>query len=354
MDNSFISNLNSVLQNFSIPQKVYNFDPVNVGLINCTYIVLELNEPKYILQKINTDVFKNVEGLMQNYNNVAKLLNSNSSSRFKIYNTHENKSFDTLNNNCWRLISFVKNSINYNTTSEEKIAFEAGKLIGNFHALLQNENPNDYIETIPKFHDLQLRLNQFEHAYKNASFNKTNSTKDEVDFIRETLPFLKQLNHSILPKRICHNDTKLNNMLFSKNSNKALCLIDLDTVMPGFFYYDFGDALRTLVNGVMEDEKDLEKISFNTAMFEQFIKGIKVSGVKITKPEIESLQYGAVYMPFIHGLRALTDYLNNNIYYQVSYENQNLDRCKSLFKSAELTKENVSYMNSVIKKELLG
>ncbi len=353
MDNSYINELNSILQNFSVPQKVYNFKSINIGLINYTYVVFELNKPKYILQRINTSVFKNVKGLMHNYNNVIKLLNSNSHSEFKIYNTNDNTSFYTLNDDCWRLISFVKNSISYNTTSEEKIAFEAGKLVGNFHALLQNENPNDYIETIPQFHNLQLRLHEFKQAYKKASFNKIDVTKSEVDFVQKTAPFLTQLNNASLPIRICHNDTKLNNMLFSKDSNKGLYLIDLDTVMPGYFYYDFGDAIRTLVNSAKEDEKDLEKITFNTIMFEQFIKGLKISDLKITTPEIASLQYGAVYMPFIHGLRALTDYLNNNVYYQVSYENQNLDRCKSLFKLAKLAKEKIPYMSSSIKKELI-
>ena len=152
-----------------------------------------------------------------------------------------------------------------------------------------------------------------------------------------------------LPVRLCHNDTKLNNILFSKTNNKALCLIDLDTLMKGYFFYDFGDAARTIANTAAEDEKDLNKITFNKELFSAFIDGLKNSTRFLSASELKTLPLGVVFMPFIHGLRALTDYLNGNIYYQVAYENQNLDRCLSLFNFAEKAYAEIDFISKEIK-----
>jgi Ser/Thr protein kinase RdoA (MazF antagonist) len=154
-----------------------------------------------------------------------------------------------------------------------------------------------------------------------------------------------------LPERISHNDTKLNNILFNKD-NKGLCLIDLDTIMKGCFHYDFGDAVRTIVSETNEDEKDLNKIKFNITLFESFIDGMNSYGTFLSLKEIEYLPIACALMPFMHGLRALTDYLNSNVFYKVSYENQNLDRCKSLFQFSRLALKNQELIKTIIQEKI--
>ena len=166
------------------------------------------------------------------------------------------------------------------------------------------------------------------------------------------LPLVTDPKLKLLPKRLCHNDTKLNNILFSKTTNKALCMIDLDTLMPGLFLYDFGDAIRTIVNPIPENSTDYDAITFDKELFTAFIDGLAPHISFLTKEEKETMALGAVYMPFIHGLRALTDFLNNNTYYKVSYENQNLDRCTNLFTFTNAAFENLDFMNALVIEKL--
>ena len=204
------------------------------------------------------------------------------------------------------------------------------KLLGNFICFYKNTKTDNYIDTIPRFHDLNLREEQFFAALSTASIEKKEIAKESIVFAKEVLLTLTELSKKMLPVRVCHNDTKLNNILFSKKENKALCLIDLDTLMKGHFYYDFGDAIRTIVNTAPEDEQDHTKITFENTLFEAFINGLASVHPFLNKEEIIDLHLGAIFMPFIHGLRALTDYLNNNIYYKVAYEKP---KPRSLFKS---------------------
>ncbi len=235
---------------------------------------------------------------------------------------------------------------------DANIAFEAGRIIGKFHQLMEDGHKADYVNTIPNFHNLEFRKKEFLSAKAVADSAKLDIAKEPIIFAEEILVKLQVLGQAELAVRICHNDTKLNNILYSKESNKALCLIDLDTLMKGYFYYDFGDAVRTIVNTAPEDERELHKITFERDLFNAFVDGIATNGPFLSKEEINTLALGAVFMPFIHGLRALTDYLNNNIYYKVAYENQNLDRCLSLFDFTQKALNEMDYMQHVIQEKL--
>jgi len=231
----------------------------------------------------------------------------------------------------WRLLTFVPDSIAYYFSTEPKVAFEAGRILGLFHKFLANLAVDDFKEIIPGFHDLTSRGEEFRHALKLASRERLQSATKEIRFAEQTILELEQNKPAGLPLRICHNDTKLNNFLFSTKTGNALCLIDLDTVMPGYIHFDLGDAIRTLANPFPEDEIALEKISFDLRMVASFLEGIGESEVELSRVEKQAIPYGAVLMPFLHGLRALTDFLNNDIYYKVSYSDQNLHRSRSLF-----------------------
>ena len=214
------------------------------------------------------------------------------------------------------------------------------------------EAPLDmFKDSIPGFHDLNLRARQFAEATGSATADKLKEAEKAILFAKLTLEELRFYDPRNLTLRICHNDTKLNNILFHKQDKRALCLIDLDTVMKGYFHYDFGDAVRTIVNNVNEDEKNLSKITFNKGLFEAFVDGLSENSDFLTKAEIQHLSFGVKLMPFMHGIRALTDYLNGNIYYKVTYETQNLDRCHNLFAFTKKAAEHMDYMQEVIIKK---
>ncbi|WP_405384779.1 phosphotransferase enzyme family protein [Maribacter sp. LLG6340-A2] len=346
------SSLQPVLQKFNITGAQFRYSPLTAGLINDTYLVTTAEHQQYILQKINTQVFSHVGELMKNINHALTHLSATDYAPITFVNTKNGENCLQENGVFWRMMTYIPNSTTYNTTTNTNIAYEAGRIIGKFHSLLSPVDPNLFYDTLPKFHDLDHRTHQFEQALQSADSTKLKTAKEAIKKAHSFLNELQDLDYSKLPLRICHNDTKLNNILFSKNTDKALCLIDLDTLMKGYFFYDFGDAIRTVVNTAPEDEKDHHKIIFDEPMFTAFIDGLATHPHLLTKAEKESLPLGAVFMPFLHGLRALTDYLNNNIYYKVAYENQNLDRCLSLFHFAEKALQNKDLMAAYIQRKL--
>ncbi len=344
--------LKSILKNFQIPDLSYEFEIISNGFINDTYLVSNNGDPIYILQRINTNVFTNINSLIKNLDLVLPLLQHNAYETITLAKTDSGESFYNEGaSNVWRLMTFIKDSVVFNTTTDPEIAFEAGRIIGLFHKILDNFEVDQLEDTLPKFHSISLRHDQFKEVYERAEKERIISAQKAITFVEENISMLKKINADELPIKVCHNDTKLNNILFSKNK-KSLCLIDLDTIMRGTFLYDFGDAIRTIANSAVEDEKDLSIINFSLEMFESFVEGLADNGNFLTQKEKELLPLGAVLMPFLHGIRALTDYLDNNRYYKVSYETQNLDRSYSLFRFAQLAIDNQSQMAEIIGKKL--
>lgn len=348
--------LHTVLKRFAISTANYRFQEVNNGYINDTYLVLVNTFPKYILQRINSSVFSDTEGLMQNIQQAFRFLDAADYAKIELKKTKTGAGYyRSESNESWRLMTFIAESTTYNTTKDPKIAFEAGRILGRFHQLMAKAPSHLYTPTIPDFHSISLRKVQFETAVLAQNQpEKIRRTAALQDLIATLMPHMVALSEQAQPLRVCHNDTKLNNILFAKNDHKGLCFIDLDTLMPGYFYYDFGDTVRTLVNTAPEDEQDLSKITFNEDLFQVCIDGLGANGPLLSRAEINALPMGAVYMPFMHGLRAYTDYLNGNVYYKVAYADQNLDRSKSLFHFSQLALEKVPYMKSVLASTLRG
>ena len=344
--------LNVILNEFKIVSKEYSFQSLTSGYINDTFLVLNQGQPLFILQRVNQNVFENIEGLMMNISHALKRLKSNDYLQIKLVRTLSGKRYFSDRSGYWRVMTYVTDSTTHDTTTEPEIAFEAGRIIGRFHKLLENEPIEQYIDIIPKFHDLELRKMQFLASLARVSEEKKQTASSTISFAKDMFKKLEAVKSGELPQRICHNDTKLNNILFSTETQKALCLIDLDTVMKGHFHYDFGDAVRTLVNTAPEHEQDHEKITFEKYLFEAFVDGLASNGSFLTKEEIQVLTYGAILMPFLHGIRALTDFLNGNIYYKVAYENQNFDRCLNLFNFTKKALNHFDYMNEIISTKL--
>ena len=344
--------LEDLLGNFPVAFGEMTFSPLTSGLINETYLVYSDAHPSYILQQINADVFSDVVGLMDNYAAALLHLNAPDYTQLKLVKTKKGASYFSGPQGHWRLVGFLPNTITYDTTNDVKIAEEAGRIIGRFHMLLEHENPDSFVDTIPGFHDLPLRMRQFEEALAQTAAPALNELAAAIDFAKSTAKILQEGIANKLPVRICHNDTKLNNILYSSATKKALCLIDLDTLMAGHLMFDFGDVVRTVVNPANEDIKELSRIAFRTSYFEALVKGLASTRLAISPQERTSLAFGAVLMPFLHGLRAFTDYLNGNKYYKVSYKEQNYDRAKSLFKFSQKALEHLPYMQETIKAHL--
>ncbi|MEZ2416102.1 phosphotransferase enzyme family protein [Muriicola sp. E247] len=340
------------LKHFVIEQRDYKIRSVGQGYINTTFRVQEENLTVYILQCINNKVFPDVPALMENLRTILPLLAAEdyhpisfmpSKARLPYYKDEEGA--------FWRLLTFVPNSVAFDLTHEPDIAFEAGRILGLFHSCLENLPAASFKEVLPGFHDISLRRKEYLLALKQANSERLQSASKEIEFAEEAF-FKLDVGFENLPVRICHNDTKLNNFLFSNVTGKALCLIDLDTVMPGYIIYDLGDAIRTLANPVSEDDTDLKKIGFDLDMVTAFLRGIKKSKLKLSDSEKQAIPSGVALMPYLHGLRALTDYLNNDVYYQISYADQNLDRCRNLFCFTRIVLEKKDAISKLVKSVL--
>ena len=345
--------LNNILRNFQIPEQPYEFETISNGFINDTYLISVNKNPTFILQRINTNVFTNIGSLIHNLDLVLPLLKHQHYKSITLAKTVSGDSFiKTGNNDIWRLMTFIKDSVVFNTTTNLKVAYEAGRIIGLFHKILTNFDTDQLKETLPKFHRIGFRYEQFKEALEKAKPMNIENAKKAIDFVEENISMLNGINVDELPVRVCHNDTKLNNILFSKD-HTSLCLIDLDTIMKGTILYDFGDAVRTIANTAAEDKRDLSRINFTNELFDSFMDGLAANGNFLSQKEKDLLSLGVVLMPFLHGIRALTDYLENNRYYKVAYETQNLDRCFSLFRFAQLAINNQLHMKKSIAEKLV-
>ena len=328
------------------------------GHINDTYLVKTSEGINYVLQRINHDVFKDVPGLISNKVSVSKYLHKKLAHLSKDELNRKVLSFvQTTNNNYyhldskgnyWNLMVFIDNSITFETVKNKEIAYEGGKLIGDFLNLTSDFDASKLTEVIPKFHDMSFRFSQFEAALKIASKERLQKAKKYIEIVgslKDEMHIIQNLKESgAIKLRVTHNDTKISNVLFD-TYNKGLCVIDTDTVMPGVVHYDFGDAIRTICNSAAEDEKDLDKVNFNLEFYNAYTKGFleKVESA-LSPTELKYLPLGAKTMIFIMALRFLTDFLNGDIYYKTKYAEHNLDRAKNQFKLIESMSEKMDVL----------
>jgi len=353
----------TIVSRFDIIGDYSDCEPIEVGHINDTILVKTINEndPDYVVQRINHNIFKDVDKLMINIHRVTshirKKLAANEETKNKKY-LELVKSKDgllfhqDLNENYWRCYVYCQNgSADYNEITPG-MAFEGGKALGKFQSLLSDLPGGPLHETIPDFHNLEKRLASFNNSCKKNIATRAKSVQAEIEFFKSRADDMLKIHHlgkqGMLPIRITHNDTKFNNILFDENAN-ALCIIDLDTVMNGYVHYDFGDAIRTLANTAEEDESDLSKVNFNFELFENFSKGYLKETISIlTETEIQHLAFSAKLMTYIVALRFLTDYLDGDTYYKTKYPNHNLDRTRNQMQFLLEMEKEFSRMEEVI------
>jgi hypothetical protein len=244
----------------------------------------------------------------------------------------------------------------FDVVENTKIAYEGGKAFGIFMSLLADLPADTLTETIPDFHSMEKRLESFFSSIADDPVNRVKDIAAEINFIKQraeqmlTIP--KLIKSGLLPKRITHNDTKFNNILFD-DTEHAMCIVDLDTVMPGSILFDFGDAIRTGANTAIEDEKDLTKVDINLPIYEAYTQGfIKSTRHTLTPVEIENLAFSARFMTFIIGLRFLTDFVDGDPYFRTLYPEHNLDRAKVQFRLVEQMELNAGKMREIVLQSL--
>ncbi len=335
--------LEYVLGQFDIHVDV---QPYGNGHINDTYLV---TPQKYILQRINTAIFKNPEELMENISNVTSFLRQKISATggnpdretLTVIPTKEGKRFYRLDaNNSFRLYLYVADTKTIEDSKTAEDLYEAGIGFGHFQKLLADYPVENLFETIKDFHHTPKRVEALKEAVQKDLAGRADSVREEIAFALENAfwadAVVKGMEEGEIPVRVTHNDTKINNILFDQETGKAVCVIDLDTVMPGSILYDFGDALRIGGSTGAEDETDLDKVWFNETAFEAFAEGY-LSEMKesLTKREWELLPLSVKLMTYECGIRFLTDYLNADTYFKIHREHQNLDRARNQFKLVE-------------------
>ncbi|MBQ7308250.1 MAG: phosphotransferase [Clostridia bacterium] len=358
--------LKNILNKFNIKGNILSYKMLTNGNINST-IKITVNKngdlKDYVLQKINTNVFKNPTLVMQNISNVTKHLQSKylldpdkDRKVLNFYPTNKNTYyFKSDINEYFRLCDFVPNSTTFNVTNDKKILEETGKAFGEFQLLLSDFPIDDLHITIKNFHNTVNRFELFRKAIKEDPKNRVCQVQKEIESYFELEEIATKMHimstKNQLPLRVTHNDTKCNNVMFDKQTLSRLCVIDLDTIMPGLIGFDFGDAIRFCANSVCEDEKDTTKVFLDLDKFEAFSKGF-VTLVKpsLTPNEIETLPLGAITMTLENGLRFLTDYINGDTYFKIDYPLHNLDRTRCQLVLAKDMIKNLENMKNIIKK----
>jgi thiamine kinase-like enzyme len=350
--------LSNIISKFQIEEKPISVLPFGSGHINDTYKV-ETEGKNYLLQRINHSIFRDVEGLTDNFLKVTghireKISHSNSGQKtLKIHPTKSNSYFHKdIEGNYWRLLDFIQDSSSYDLVENNTIAYEGGKAYGQFVKMLSDFPAETLVETIPQFHDINFRLSNFRNAVKKDTAKRVSKSKKEIDFIEARTNEMKLIirlgSENKIPLRVTHNDTKINNVLFNK-AGKGICVIDLDTVMPGYIHYDFGDSIRTFTNTADEDEPDLFKVEMNPDYYAAFTKGfLEETKAILTEEELNTLAFSAKLMTYIIGLRFFTDYLEGDVYYKTKYPEHNLTRAKTQFKLLESMEEQFSFMQDCI------
>jgi aminoglycoside phosphotransferase (APT) family kinase protein len=331
------------------------------GHINLTYLVETDKKKRYILQKINTHVFPDVEGLMKNITLVTRFISTKvSSSReaMSLVETKGGKSFyRDEEGGCWRVYDFIENGLCLQTPEGEQDFYESAIAFGNFMQRMSTFHAYELNETIKDFHNTIDRYRIFKETLKKDPMGRVKELQKEIEFVlsrEEEAGRLQRMRESSeLPLRVTHNDTKLNNVMLDNTTRKALCVIDLDTVMPGLSLYDFGDSIRFGAATAPEDEKDLSKMSIDLELFRTYVKGFVKACPSLTYKERQLLPLGAKTMTLECGIRFLTDYIDGDHYFAVHRDKHNLDRARTQFKLVEDMEARWKDMNQIIKEETL-
>lgn len=337
-------NKDFVISQFSLCSAPKSCEPYGNGHINSTFLLVcddNGNDRRYILQSVNNNVFKKPLEVMQNIEKVTEYLRPNVNDPREVMSlvpTKDGKNYYLAEDgSCWRVYNFIEDSLCLEHPDDVEDFRQCAVAFGKFQRDLSNFPADTLFETIPDFHNTPKRFRDFLEAVEKDAVGRAASVREEIAFLKERVDFYSVLYNAnkegILPLRVTHNDTKSNNVMLDSKTRKALCVIDLDTIMPGFSVTDFGDSIRFGASTAAEDEKDLSLVSLDLDMFDIYAKGyLEGCGGQLSRDEIMLMPEGAKMMTIECGMRFLTDYLNGDTYFRTSYPEHNLDRCHTQLK----------------------
>ena len=348
--------------NFDMKALPATIEPMGNGHINRTYLVTDKLGNKYTFQRVNDVIFKDVPSLMENIRMVTEMLREKDADprhSLELVKTKDGNSFFHDDTGYYRMYYFVDDSVCLERAENEDEFRMSAEAFGNFQNLLADFDASKLSETIPMFHDTENRVKNLLKAIEEDKMGRLCEVKPEVEFAlarAEEAKYMKGLlEKGELKLRVTHNDTKLNNVLFDVNTRQPICVIDLDTIMPGLAANDFGDSIRFGASTATEDELDLDKVTMSLDMFRAYTRGfLSACGKKLTQKEIETLPMGAKMMTYECGIRFLTDYLEGDVYFRIHREKHNLERCRTQLKLVYDMEQKWDEMAKIIKEEAAG
>lgn len=355
-------NLDNILSQFLIEGKVESVKPLGNGLVNDTFrVVTEGDAPDYVLQRINNNIFTDVDLLQHNIEAVTGHIRRKLEAAgvddidrkvLRFVATQQGKTYYLDNEGrYWRVSVFIPDAVTYEQVDPTS-SRNAGKAFGEFESMLV-DLPEQLGETIPDFHNMELRARQLQEAIEQDKAGRVAGVADIIADLQKDMHEMckaeRLFREGKLPKRICHCDTKVNNMMYDKQGN-VLCVIDLDTVMPSFVFSDYGDFLRTGANFVAEDDPKIENVGFNQDIFRAFTEGyIESARSFLTPVEVENLPYAVALFPFMQCVRFFADYLNGDTYYKIAYPEHNLVRTRNQQALYHRVTDNYDMMDNFIR-----
>ena len=364
MDHNNNFDLANIFSQFETDGVFASGAPYGSGHINDTFLIKtkDHHPHDYLLQHVNSNVFKNVPELIENIEAVTSHMrrklaavpgaNPNRET-LTLISTKEGKPYFEGNDGLyWRLYIFIGDTHSYDVVTSRALAYQGGKSFGKFLGMLADFPAEQLHYTIPRFHDITLRLEMFDQALSADVSKRAAAVQAEIDFVQQRREEMHKIynlgQENKIPLRVTHNDTKFNNVLLDEDG-QGLCVVDLDTVMPGYVHYDFGDSIRTVANTAAEDETDLSKVSFSLEYFSGYSEGfLSEVGNSLTETEIKNLPFAAKFMPFLIGLRFITDYLVGDVYFKTTHDSHNLERARTQFALVASAEAQMSDIESTI------
>ena len=350
-------NILEILQHFNIWGEVTNYYPIGNGHINSTYLCETTTGNKYVLQRINNTVFKDVDLLMSNYSKVTKYLRHIGFGSIHIIKSIDNKYYYDNDGYPYRLYEYIDNVICYEKIDNMELVYQAANAFGKLHKALKGFDANELGEVIPNFHNTWQRYQNLLDAIKEDKLDRVKDCLPEINkvkaFENQFSIVIDAIKNGKIPLAVTHNDPKINNVLFDKDTGAIRAVIDLDTVMPGSYLYDFGDALRSLFTGDNEGSEDLSKLVVNFEIFEAYAKGY-LAEMKdtLTKKERELLGFSAFLLSIECGMRFLEDYIRGDVYFKIDKPDRNLIRARTQIALAGDIFKNLDKLNAITKKYL--
>lgn len=359
-------NAEELIDAFDLEGQRTELKAINDGHINGTYHISfrrdDGSEYSCVIQKINTSVFKEPVGLMNNFVGIGEYLreqvikNGGDPERecLHAYIAKDgNPYYIDSEGGFWRCINYVSNAHTVQQVESAEVFKKAAKAFGRFQCLLADYPIDTLFDTIPNFHNTASRIADFRKAVSENASGRADNCPDEIDFVlsreADCSVLVDMISEGKLPLRVTHNDTKLNNVMLDNETGEGICIVDLDTVMPGLSLYDFGDSIRFGASTAAEDEKDLDKVHFSLEYFQAYTEGfLSTAGEALTKAEIENLAFASKLMTLECGMRFLGDYINGDVYFRTEYPEHNLVRAHTQFKLVAEMEKAMDDMNKVV------